>query len=92
MRLYYHKTDGGAEYLCSANVPGTDEGVFEGSEYIVRLDGAPELIVRAVNAHNVLVEACQCALAFMEGEDHDNLHGDLAEVLRAALAQAEAAP
>ena len=34
MRLYYHKTDGGAEYLCSDNVPGTEEGSLE-SKYIV---------------------------------------------------------
>ena len=38
MRLYYHKTDGGAEYLCSEAVPGTDEGSFQ-SKYIVRIDG-----------------------------------------------------
>jgi len=38
MRLFYHKTDGGAEYLCSNNVKGTDEGSFD-SKYIVRIDG-----------------------------------------------------
>ena len=38
MRLYYHKTDGGAEYLCSSNVKGTEEGSFN-SKYIVRIDG-----------------------------------------------------
>ncbi len=38
MRLYYHKTDGGAEYLCSNNVPNTNEGSFD-SKYIVRIDG-----------------------------------------------------
>jgi len=38
MRLYYHKTDGGAEYLCSNNVPDTEEGSFD-SKYIVRIDG-----------------------------------------------------
>ena len=38
MKLYYHKTDGGAEYLCSNNVKGTDEGSFD-SKYIVRIDG-----------------------------------------------------
>lgn len=32
------KTDGGAEYLCSNNVEGTDEGSFD-SEYIIRIDG-----------------------------------------------------
>jgi len=38
MKLYYHKTDGGAEYLCSNNVSGTNEGSFD-SKYIVRIDG-----------------------------------------------------
>lgn len=39
MKLYYHKTDGGAEYLCSNNVKGTDEGCLKTSEYIIRIDG-----------------------------------------------------
>lgn len=38
MKLYHHKTDGGAEYLCSECVSGTDEGSFK-SKYIVRIDG-----------------------------------------------------
>lgn len=38
MRLYYHRTDGGAEYLCSSPVEGTDEGSFS-SRYVVRIDG-----------------------------------------------------
>lgn len=38
MQLYYHKTDGGAEYLCSSPVEGTEEGSFK-SDYIVRIDG-----------------------------------------------------
>lgn len=38
MRLYYHKTDGGAEYLCSEAVEGTEEGSFN-SKYIVRIYG-----------------------------------------------------
>lgn len=38
MKLYYHKTDGGAEYLCSNYVDGTNEGSFD-SKYIVRIDG-----------------------------------------------------
>ena len=37
-RLYYHKTDGGAEYLCSENVEGTNEGNL-GSKYVIRIDG-----------------------------------------------------
>lgn len=37
-KLYYHKTDGGAEYLCSECVKGTNEGSFN-SKYIIRIDG-----------------------------------------------------
>ena len=52
MKLYYHKTDGGAEYLCSSNVAGTDEGSFQ-SEYIVRIDGDitkdAELFVKVIS-------------------------------------------
>lgn len=45
MKLYYHKTDGGAEYLCSNytewehNGKSGREGVCKGSKYIVRIDG-----------------------------------------------------
>ena len=42
MKLYYHKTDGGAEYLMDNYIEtpkGSKEGVFEGSKYIVRIDG-----------------------------------------------------
>ena len=36
--MFYHKTDGGAEYLCSSSVKGTEEGSLE-AKYIVRIDG-----------------------------------------------------
>ena len=42
MRLYHHKTDGGAEYLMDKFIKcdnGHKEGIFEGSKYIVRIDG-----------------------------------------------------
>jgi hypothetical protein len=49
MKLYYHKTDGGAEYLCSEAVKGTEEGSLK-SKYIVRIDGEDwvnaELIIK----------------------------------------------
>ena len=41
IKLYYHKTDGGAEYLTdrwTLNPDGTKEGVFHNARYIVRLD------------------------------------------------------
>lgn len=42
VKLYYHKTDGGAEYLTDKFVEcpdGSKEGVFEDATYIVRIDG-----------------------------------------------------
>jgi hypothetical protein len=43
MKLYYHKTSGGAEYLTDNFIyvsrDGTKEGIFEGSKFIVRIDG-----------------------------------------------------
>jgi hypothetical protein len=53
-RLYYHKTDGGAEYLCSEAVPGTDEGDLA-SRLTVRLDGAPEYRDKAESVMTALV-------------------------------------
>jgi hypothetical protein len=43
IKLYYHKTSGGAEYLCSSKVKVTkDEGRFD-SKYIVRIDNAKNI-------------------------------------------------
>jgi len=45
IKLYYHKTSGGAEYLMDNFIEWEHhgksgrEGVFEGSKYIVRIDG-----------------------------------------------------
>ncbi len=42
MKLYYHKTDGGAEYLTDSFIEcenGHKEGCFNGAKYIVRIDG-----------------------------------------------------
>lgn len=37
MKLYYHKTDGGAEYYCTAPIEGTEEGDMKTA--ILRTDG-----------------------------------------------------
>lgn len=37
MKLYYHKTDGGAEYYCTRAVDGTDEGDMRTA--VLRVDG-----------------------------------------------------
>jgi len=42
MKLYYHKTDGGAEYLMDKFIiclNGEKEGIFKGAKYIIRIDG-----------------------------------------------------
>lgn len=42
MKLYYHKTDGGAEYLTDTYIVapnGTREGTFKGAKFVVRIDG-----------------------------------------------------
>ena len=43
MKLYYHKTDGGAEYLMDTFIKcknGYKEGVINGkTKYVVRIDG-----------------------------------------------------
>lgn len=42
IKLYYHKTDGGAEYLTDTFMKydnGHKEGILENAKYIVRIDG-----------------------------------------------------
>ncbi len=41
IELYYHKTDGGAKYLCAKAVEGTTEGDMHFA--VARLDGEIEL-------------------------------------------------
>jgi hypothetical protein len=48
VQMYYHKTSGGAEYLCSEKVRGTKEGSMK-AKYVVRIDGAKrgsEMIIK----------------------------------------------
>ena len=55
MKLYYHKTDGGAEYLTDTFIEGPNghkEGTFKDAKYIVRIDGDitkdAELMIKAI--------------------------------------------
>lgn len=54
-KLYHHKTDGGAEYLCTAPIEGATEGDLHTA--VVRLDGEPELISSVHAAAHDLLEA-----------------------------------
>jgi len=56
--LYRHVTDGGAEYLCSEAVPGTDEGDMS-SRLTVRLDGEPTYMDKLERENEELKERLQ---------------------------------
>jgi hypothetical protein len=63
MKLYHHKTDGGAEYLFDTYVKcpnGEREGAIKDhTRVVVRLDGQPEINGSIVNTHAQLVEALE---------------------------------
>jgi hypothetical protein len=71
MRLYYHKTDGGAEYLFDTFIEcpdGHKEGTINGqTKYIVRIDGDitkdAELTVKGVNKQQAILEECEAYIA-----------------------------
>jgi len=53
MKLYYHKTDGGAEYLTDTFIEWEHNGekrkegtLTDKTKYVVRLDGQPELTIK----------------------------------------------
>jgi len=83
-RLYSHKTDGGAEYLCTRRVKGTtDEGDLHFAA--VRLDGEPELLGAyaalakrgakpepAQKINKALVEALRRAVEATDGTTRDD--------------------
>ena len=62
MKLYYHKTDGGAEYLTDKyiewehNGKKGKEGIFKGAKYVVRIDWDitkdAELSIALINNHS----------------------------------------
>lgn len=54
MKLYYHKTDGGAEYYCIKAVEGTNEGDM--STAVLRVDGGEiAVITRNTTKNNIKV-------------------------------------
>lgn len=54
MKLYYHKTDGGAEYYCLEVVEGTDEGDLNTA--VLRTDGDEiELLTKNLLAYHIKV-------------------------------------
>lgn len=54
MKLYYHKTSGGAEYYCLEAVEGTNDGKI--STAILRTDNDEiELLIKNLLAHHIKV-------------------------------------
>lgn len=55
MKLYYHKTDGGAEYYCLSSVGDSDEGDLKTA--VLRTDGGDEieLFTHHLTEHNIKV-------------------------------------
>ena len=99
MKLYYHKTDGGAEYLTDKfikwkhNGKSVKEGVFEGANFIVRIDGDitkdAELTIRSdlYVAAKDLLNACIAALSQLTEDRPEYLENDTMQ-LEAAIAKA----
>lgn len=58
MKLYYHKTDGGAEYYCLRPIAqGDDEGDLHYA--VLRTDGDEiELLTKNLLAYHIKVEEC----------------------------------
>jgi hypothetical protein len=52
MKLYYHKTDGGAEYYSTTHLPGSDEADLFGT--VMRVDGGEiEIFTEQLKRQNI---------------------------------------
>lgn len=60
----------------------------EGESHVIASNVKPD-VAPLIAAAPDLLAALACCLDMMEGEDLDELHGDLAEVVRAAIAKAK---
>ena len=92
-KLYYHKTGGGAEYLCDSPIKGTDEGDLFTA--VVRLDAGYISLSPVYNAAPELLEAlvmCSEYFAAIDEMQPKRNHGTKGEAVRksvrAAIAKA----
>lgn len=54
MKLYYHKTSGGAEYYCLDHIKGSDEGDI--ATAVMRTDGSEiEIYTHNTKANNIQI-------------------------------------
>ena len=99
MKLYHHKTDGGAEYLTDTFIVcpnGHEEGVLnDETRYVVRIDGdiTKDAEMIAAKPHDALLEACKIALQAINECDmevglFDATEQEITDKLYAAIAKA----
>lgn len=86
-KLYYHRTDGGAEYLCTSPVEGTDEGDLWTT--VVRLDGEPELMGKFETIEEINAELLEALKAVVDCPDYKGIHTHEMNAARAAIRKAE---
>jgi len=92
MQLYYHKTDGGAEYLTDSYVlcpNGHKEGSFGNSKYIVRVDGDitkdAELMIKEPNVIELVNRYSSDILDIIDDADEftrSDLQGAVSVIVR----------
>jgi hypothetical protein len=80
IRLYYHKTDGGAEYLFDTFIPwkhngksGKEGRITSDTKICVRLDGQPEIYGPIVSERAELLDALKKATRELEWLDRNAL-------------------
>jgi hypothetical protein len=63
-KLYSHTTDGGATYLCTGHIDGSDEG--DCTTTIIRMDGGPKFLSSLYAAAPDLLEVLKLAEQHLE--------------------------
>lgn len=80
MQLYYHKTDGGAEYYSTKHIEGSEEGAIDG--VIMRTDGGE------IEIYSDAIRAQGLRLTITGGSDPQQQQAAI-DAIRAAKTDAE---
>jgi hypothetical protein len=91
-RLYYHKTDGGAEYLCAGCINDNANAADLGTA-VARLDGTPELFPLYAAAQDLLAALSKMrSWVSLKGHFNSKAGEEVMAQVNAAIARAEAQP
>ena len=92
-KLYYHRTDGGAEYLTDTFIPWAHNGksgregtITNKTRILIRLDGKPEAAIAAEYDRANLLDALK---ALVNCPDYRGIKTHEREAARRAIEQAE---